>query len=114
MNKFSLVSMALSAIFCWSANASEQPLQSAEQPSDNSGIVNPEQSATSEPAVAETENKGDPRVKKAKVSKKKKSKKCSKGYKRTNEFTEKLNSGEALDVEPCKEKAEPKNEQKNK
>lgn len=115
MNKISLISLALSALFCWNVNASEQP---ADQPNDNLDVVSSEQQPASEPTVSDSENNDEVKVKKAKVSKKKKSKKCSKSYskscKRTNEFTEDLNNDRSPNVEPSKEKSESKDEPKDK
>ena len=105
MNKFSLISIALSALFCWNANASEQSI--SDSSSDSSATVSSE--PASEAPVAE-EAKEEPKVKKAKISKKKRSKKCSKSCKRTNAFTEKLNKNEDLGIEPNKDKVEPKGE----
>jgi len=91
VNKFSLISMALSMLFCGYLNASEQPATDSEP---NSEAVNTSEQATDSVADVSEKTTSEDTKKKSKVSKKKK--KCSKktsSIKRTNEFTDQLNCG---------------------
>lgn len=107
MNKFSLVSMALSVLFCGFANANDQSVPSVPQNDAKSDATAPvDASAPVATDNAQIANEAmqvptKPAGVKAKVNKKKcrKAKASSNRIKRTNEFTEKLNSGEEVKTE---------------
>lgn len=96
MNKVSLISMAMSFLFCSYLNASEQPV-SSDVPATNSDSTEPK----SEPATATESTQSAPVAEESKVQekrqkafKKRKCKKrfgCKKSHKKGDEFTEQLN-----------------------
>lgn len=114
MNKFSLLSMAMSFLFCSYINATEQQVAEAPVPSPEST----ESKSDAVPAPAENHEanaaqQAPEKIKRPKVSKKKKCKKtaCAKSHKKGDDITEKLNKGEGLNSAeaPAKTDATPAN-----